>query len=86
MRPAHPAAILGLALLSGSVGGATLPFSDGFEAPEVGFSNWTTTCVSGGNTLSQSTANAWDKLQSLQDPGPLKDLRRQIAEMILRVG
>ena len=29
---------------------------------------------------------ASDKLQSLQDPGRLKDLRRQIAEMILRTG
>src|SRR5438552_1735950 len=44
---------------------ASLPFTDGFEPPEANFANWSTTKINGTNTLSQSSARAWDDGQSL---------------------
>src|SRR5207302_681880 len=54
-----------LVAFAGSAVAATLPFTDGFEPPETGFSNWTTTKLNGANTLTQSGAQAWDESKSL---------------------
>lgn len=44
---------------------APLPFVDGFEPPQAAFSNWTTTRLNGTNSLSQSSAQAWDETRAL---------------------
>lgn len=65
MRLGNLLGALALVLAVGTARAATLPFTDGFEPPQTGFSNWSTTRVNGANTLSQSTAEAWDDTRSL---------------------
>ncbi len=57
--------ILWLCVVASSALAAPLPFTDGFEPPQTGFSSWTTTRVNGTNTLSQSAAQAWDETRAL---------------------